>query len=211
MEDLGHAQHQGQTVGWASDVDWLETVKVLKQYGSVTTPLKRARFTPTNSYQPHRVRASANGVSGPQAQGAAKSDAASKCQRLDRRHARQAPITNVNVPQVLQMRPSYVARWPMPGRQRHRAPSRRTGGLHAARHRPARHSRGRATGFVRPLPQPLSAACGRAGPLCRADHCRLRDADAGSGPSADEVHVELEELPAISMSSPPCGRTVRAS
>jgi len=30
---------RGKPLGWASDVDWSETVKVLEQYGGVTNPL----------------------------------------------------------------------------------------------------------------------------------------------------------------------------
>jgi NitT/TauT family transport system substrate-binding protein len=30
---------KGKALGWASDVDWVETVKVLKQYGGVSSPL----------------------------------------------------------------------------------------------------------------------------------------------------------------------------
>ena len=31
---------KGKPLGWASDVDWADTVKVLKQYGGVTAPLE---------------------------------------------------------------------------------------------------------------------------------------------------------------------------
>ena len=45
---------QGKPLGWASDVDWAETVKVLKQYGGVTTPLEASAlysndFVPTGA------------------------------------------------------------------------------------------------------------------------------------------------------------------
>jgi len=38
-------------LGWASDVDWVETVKVLKQYGGVTTPLEASTLY-TNEFVP---------------------------------------------------------------------------------------------------------------------------------------------------------------
>jgi NitT/TauT family transport system substrate-binding protein len=42
---------QGKPLGWASDVDWAETVKVLKQYGGVATPLE-ASVLYTNEFVP---------------------------------------------------------------------------------------------------------------------------------------------------------------
>jgi NitT/TauT family transport system substrate-binding protein len=35
---------RGKELGWSSDVDWEETVKVLKQYGGVTTPLEASQL-----------------------------------------------------------------------------------------------------------------------------------------------------------------------
>jgi NitT/TauT family transport system substrate-binding protein len=45
---------RGKPLGWASDKDWAETVKVLKDYGGVTTPLDPAQlysneFVPTGA------------------------------------------------------------------------------------------------------------------------------------------------------------------
>jgi NitT/TauT family transport system substrate-binding protein len=42
---------KGKPLGWASDVDWGETVKVLKQYGGVTTPLEASALY-TNEFVP---------------------------------------------------------------------------------------------------------------------------------------------------------------
>jgi NitT/TauT family transport system substrate-binding protein len=42
---------QGKPLGWASDVDWAETVKVLKQYGGVTTPIEASALY-TNEFVP---------------------------------------------------------------------------------------------------------------------------------------------------------------
>jgi NitT/TauT family transport system substrate-binding protein len=42
---------KGKPLGWASDVDWVETVKVLKQYGGVTTPLEAGTLY-TNEFVP---------------------------------------------------------------------------------------------------------------------------------------------------------------
>jgi len=42
---------KGKPLGWSSDTDWAETVKVLKQYGGVTAPLESdALFT--NAFVP---------------------------------------------------------------------------------------------------------------------------------------------------------------
>jgi NitT/TauT family transport system substrate-binding protein len=42
---------KGKPLGWASETDWDETVKVLKQYGGVTTPLESAALY-TNAFVP---------------------------------------------------------------------------------------------------------------------------------------------------------------
>jgi NitT/TauT family transport system substrate-binding protein len=42
---------KGKPLGWASDVDWIETVKVLKQYGGITGPLE-ANALYTNEFVP---------------------------------------------------------------------------------------------------------------------------------------------------------------
>ena len=42
---------KGKPLGWASDVDWAETVKVLKQYGGVTTALEASALY-TNEFVP---------------------------------------------------------------------------------------------------------------------------------------------------------------
>ena len=42
---------KGKPLGWASDVDWIETVKVLRQYGGVTSPLE-ANALYTNEFVP---------------------------------------------------------------------------------------------------------------------------------------------------------------
>ena len=42
---------QGKPLGWASDVDWADTVKVLKQYGGVATPLEASALY-TNEFVP---------------------------------------------------------------------------------------------------------------------------------------------------------------
>jgi NitT/TauT family transport system substrate-binding protein len=42
---------KGKPLGWASDVDWAETVKVLKQYGGMTVPLDPAQLY-TNEFVP---------------------------------------------------------------------------------------------------------------------------------------------------------------
>ena len=41
----------GKPLGWASDVDWADTVNVLKQYGGVTTPLDAGALY-TNEFVP---------------------------------------------------------------------------------------------------------------------------------------------------------------
>ncbi len=42
---------KGKPLGWASDIDWSETVNVLKQYGGVTTPLEASTLY-TNEFVP---------------------------------------------------------------------------------------------------------------------------------------------------------------
>jgi NitT/TauT family transport system substrate-binding protein len=42
---------KGKPLGWASDIDWAETVRVLKQYGGVTAPLDAATLY-TNAFVP---------------------------------------------------------------------------------------------------------------------------------------------------------------
>ena len=41
----------GKPIGWMSDADWDETVKVLQEYGGVSTPLKAADLF-TNEFVP---------------------------------------------------------------------------------------------------------------------------------------------------------------
>lgn len=42
---------KGKALGWASDVDWAETVKVLKQYGGIVSPLVASELY-TNEFVP---------------------------------------------------------------------------------------------------------------------------------------------------------------